>query len=304
MRSGLPLFDRPKPSIETTEKEMEMADTAFQIQYRQETIAGFEQRQSYLRSTVVTEAEIKGNQARFLVADSGAATAVTRGTNGKIPSRTDNLTTATATLVEWHDKPVKTGFNIFASQGDGKRIMQDTTVGVMNRKIDSDIITTLATATQYAGLTALPASFSTIAYALALLGNNDIDTEDVDNLFFIMTPSFYSYIIQAPEWASRDFVDMQPLVGPMKRYTRFAGFNCIVNGNLTNKGTSSEICYAYHRSAIGHAANTEEMVVEVGYDKEDDYSYARTTMYMGSALLQNAGVVKIRHDGSAFAATA
>jgi hypothetical protein len=216
MRSGLPLFDRPKPSIETTEKEMEMADTAFQIQYRQETIAGFEQRQSYLRSTVVTEAEIKGNQARFLVADSGAATAVTRGTNGKIPSRTDNLTTATATLVEWHDKPVKTGFNIFASQGDGKRIMQDTTVGVMNRKIDSDIITTLATATQYAGLTALPASFSTIAYALALLGNNDIDTEDVDNLFFIMTPSFYSYIIQAPEWSSRDFVDMQPLVGPMR----------------------------------------------------------------------------------------
>jgi hypothetical protein len=281
-----------------------MADSAFQIQYRQEAIAGFEQGQSYLRSTVVTEAEIKGNQARFLVADSGGATAVTRGINGNIPSRADNLTTSTATLVEWHDKPKKTGFNIFASQGDGKRIMQDTTMKVMNRKIDSDIITCLATATQFAGTTALPASVSTFAYALALLGNNDIDTEDISNLFFVITPGFYSYIIQAPEWSSRDYVDVQPLVGPMRRYTRFCGFNVIVNGNLPNKGTSSEVCFAYHRNAIGHAANTNEMVAKVGYDEEDDYSWARTTLFMGSALLQNAGVVKIRHDGSAFAATA
>jgi hypothetical protein len=174
----------------------------------------------------------------------------------------------------------------------------------MNRKIDSDIITTLATATQFAGLTALPATFATFGYALALLGNNDVDTEDIDNLFFVMTPSFYAYIIQVPEWSSRDFVDVQPLVGPMRRYTRFAGFNCLVNGNLPSKGTASEVCFAYHRSAIGHAANTGEMQVEVGYEKEDDYSWARTTMYMGGALLQNAGVVKIRHDGSAFAATA
>ena len=35
-----------------------MADTAFQTQYRQEFIAGFEQRQSLLRDTVTTEAVI------------------------------------------------------------------------------------------------------------------------------------------------------------------------------------------------------------------------------------------------------
>jgi len=281
-----------------------MADTAFQIQYRNETIAGFEQGQSYLRSTVTTEAVIKGNQARFLVADTGGATAVTRGVNGMIPSRTDNLTTATATLVEWHDKPRKTGFNIFASQGDGKRIMQDGTIKVMNRKIDSDIITTLATATQFAGVTALPASLSTFAFCRALLGNNDVDTTDIDNMFFVMSPAFEAYMMQTPEWSSRDYVDLRVMNGPVLRFLRFGGFNCIVNGNIPSKGTTSEVCFAYHRSAIGHAANTGEMTSEVGYDREDDYSWARTSMYMGGALLQNAGVVKVRHDGSAFAATA
>ena len=48
-----------------------MAETAFQIQYRQEFIAGFEQRQSLLRSHTTTEAVIKGNQATVLVAPDG-----------------------------------------------------------------------------------------------------------------------------------------------------------------------------------------------------------------------------------------
>ena len=40
----------------------------------------------------------------------------------------------------------------------------------------------------------------------------------------------------------------------------------------------------------------------VGYDEEQDYSFARASAYMGSKLLQNTGVVIINHDGSAFAA--
>jgi len=82
-----------------------MADTAFQRQYRQEFIAGFEKRQSLVRHTVITETEIRGNEAVFLVADSGGATAVTRGVNGDIPTRPDNLNQFTATLQEWHDVP-------------------------------------------------------------------------------------------------------------------------------------------------------------------------------------------------------
>jgi hypothetical protein len=45
-----------------------MADSAFQIQYRQEFIAQFEQGASWLRTICTTEAVVKGNQAMFLVA--------------------------------------------------------------------------------------------------------------------------------------------------------------------------------------------------------------------------------------------
>lgn len=79
-----------------------MAESAFQQQYRQELVATFEEGTSWLRQTTVTEAVIKGNQATFLVAGSGDASAVTRGINGLIPARADDMTQLTATLTEWH----------------------------------------------------------------------------------------------------------------------------------------------------------------------------------------------------------
>ena len=96
-----------------------MADTAFQEMFLQEVIMGFEKAEALSRKTVTVETEINGNQATFLVADSGGATAVTRGVNGDIPTRPDNLNQFTATLVEWHDVPERTNFrNMFYSRPD------------------------------------------------------------------------------------------------------------------------------------------------------------------------------------------
>jgi hypothetical protein len=83
---------------------------------------------------------------------------------------------------------------------------------------------------------------------------------------------------------------------------RWAGVNFIVHPNLPGKGTSAEKCYLYHKSAIGHAVNTAGIQSPVGYDEEQDYSWARCSVYMGSKLLQNAGVFVMNHNGSAFAA--
>lgn len=275
-----------------------MADTAFQTQYRDEFIAGFEQRQSLVRQTVTTEAEVKGNQAVFLVADSGAATAVTRGVNGLIPARPDNLSQLTATLAEWHDLVRRTSFNLYASQGDGRRIMQMTTMGVLNRKIDQDIIAELANATLTTGAAAT-GSLALAMYAKTILGNNDV--EDDGGISALITPAFEAYLMQTKEFASADYVNSKPFEGKQRMFT-WAGVNWIVHPNLPGKGTAAETVFMYHRNAIGHACDTTNVQTAVGYDEEQDYSFARATAFMGTKILQNSGIVKITHDGSAFAA--
>lgn len=282
-----------------------MADTAFQTQYRQEFIASFEQRQSLLRSTVTTEAVIKGNQAVFLVAGSGGATAVNRGTNGLIPARADDNTQNTATLQEWHDLVRKTGFNIFASQGNQRAMMQDTTMAVVNRKIDDQIITTLNTGTVAIGSSITIPSVSVFQNAVVKLSNASVPWDS--NITLVCAPAFLAYLEQAPEFANAQYIDARPYAGNTASWRdapmgyRWRNSLIISHPNLPGKGTSSEKSFMFHKNSVGHAADTSGMSCPVGYDDEQDYSWSRCTMYMGCVLLQNAGVVVITADGSAYA---
>jgi hypothetical protein len=279
-----------------------MPATAFQIQYRQEFISAFEQRQSLLSASVTREAVVKGNQATFLVAGSGSATAVTRGVNGLIPARNDDLNQYTATLVEWHDLVQRTGFNLFASQGDGRRIMQETTMGVINRKMDQDILTELANGTQDAGAAAT-LSLSKVMHAVAILGNADVPVTEEDKMFGVISPAGYAYLMQTKEFASADYVEVKPFSGPIRQFRRWAGINWIMHPNLSGAGGAAELCYIYHRDAIGQAVNVGEIDMKVGVDEEQNYSWARCSVFMGAKILQNTGIVKITHDGSGYAAT-
>ncbi len=276
-----------------------MADTAFQTQYRQELVAAFEEGMSWLRQTTVTESVIKGNQAVFLVGGSGGATAVTRGVNGLIPARADDLTQNTCTLVEWHDLVRKTRWNIFASQGDQRRLMQDTCRKVLNRRLDADCVAQLDTATATLGA-ASTFSLSVAAKAMTTLGENEVPVEEVDNMWAVGTPAVRGYIMQLPEATKIDYVEMKMLAGPARRVMRWAGFNWIFHPNLTGVGTSSEKCYFYHRDAVGSAFDSGEgMNTAVGYDEEQDYSYARCSSFTGAKLLQQTGIVQFLHDASA-----
>lgn len=281
------------------------ADTAFQTQYRQEFIAGFEQHVSLLRDTVTTEAEIKGNTCVFLVADSGNAEATTRGVNGLIPARADNLTQNSCVLSEWHDLVRKTGFNVFASQGNQRAIMQMTSMGVINRKIDSQIITELNTGTVTIGSTSTIMTVSVFQNATVKLQNASVPWDS--RITFLCCPATLAYLEQAPEFTNAQYVDMRPYAGQEANWRdkpmayRWKNALIVSHPNLPGKGTTSEKNFMYHQSAIGHAADVAGLQTPVGYNPEQDYSWARATMYMGAKLLQNSGVVVITTDGSAYA---
>ena len=276
--------------------------TAFVTQYREEHIAAFEQNYSLLRATCVTHAQIKGNSAVFLVSGSGGASAVTRGSNGLIPYGNVANTPYTCTLLEKHAPFEQTGFNIFATQGDQKRIMQMSSVAVLNRDIDQTIIDQLDTATQDTG-TGVTASVALVAKSKTILGNAEVDLTDEENLFGVITPSFEAYLMQTPEFANSQYVDVKIFASKTRRMRRWFGINWMIHPNLTGVGSAAEKCYLYHRNAIGHAANSKEMQVEVDYDRKQDLSWSRATLFHGAKLLQNTGIVQMIHDGSAYVAS-
>ena len=175
--------------------------------------------------------------------------------------------------------------------------MQESTRKVLNRRIDADIVAKLDTATNNLG-GATTFALSIVAKAATTLGENEIPTEDEDNMWAVMTPAVRGYLIQIPEFNNSQYVDVKPLMGPMLRVKRWAGFNWIFHPNLTGVGTASEKCYFYHRDAIGSAFDTDSMRTAFGYDEEQDYWFSRATAFTGALALQQSGIVQFLHDAS------
>jgi hypothetical protein len=203
----------------------------------------------------------------------------------------------------------RTGFNLFASQGDGRRIMQETSMKVINRTIDLDILSAMASSTNNTGA-AQAATLSLVLRARTKLANQQVPVDEIDEMHFVITPGFMGYLLQIKEFVNVQWVDAKPLTQPnlptgaskaAKRMMRWGGFNWIETPLITGNSTNDELCYAYHRSAIGHAVNSGEITAMADYHKRQDYSWARTSVFMGSKLLQTKGIVQVPHDGSALA---
>lgn len=277
-----------------------MTSSTPQIQFRNEFIASFERNQSLLRETVTTEAVIKGHQATFLVAGSGGATASTRGSNGLIPSRQDSTTQATATLVERHDLVKYTDFDIFTAQGDQRRIMQESSMAVINRTIDDIIISELGNATNVSS-SASAVTYGLITSTLATLYQNDVPNDG--NIYALITPAFYARMLQITEFGSADFVNMKPVIEGTptagSRVPSWLNTKWIMHTGLPGMGTSSETCFFYHKSAIGHAVDKNGINLAMGRDDEQAYQFVRNTIHHGAKLLQNNGVYKFLHNATA-----
>jgi hypothetical protein len=287
-----------------------MAGAAPQVQYRQEFIAGFIQRQSLLRDVVTHESVIKGNQATFLVASS-SGTAVTRGVNGLIPTRDNSNTQVTATLAEKHDLIEMTGFNIFQSQSDQRAIMQMNTMSVINRDIDNVILAELANATLDTGAAAT-ASLTMVSKAKAQLQNNGVPFDG--QIYACVSAAFMEYLMQIPSFASADYVNVKPFVSfpglnasnekaMGQGWYEWNGVKWIVSSLISGAGTAAEECYMFHRNAIGHAVDRGGIDSAIGYEDKQQISWARASVFHGAKILQNTGIVNMNHDGSAFVAT-
>lgn len=287
-----------------------MPGAAPQIQYRNEFVMAFTQRQTLLRDTTTREAVVKGNQATFLIASS-TNTAVTRGVNGRIPYQDNDNAQVTVTIKEKHVPVEMTSFNIFQSQADQRAIMQMNTMTGINRDIDQVILAELANGTLDTGAAAT-ASLLMINKAVATLMNNGCPWDG--NVYAVISASFLMYLMSIPSFASADYVMAKPFVNipglnasdPKKAgqsWWDWMGVKWIVNSLVSGAGTASEKCFMYHKNAIGHAANVSDIACPIGYDEKEDLSWSRCTLYHEAKLLQNSGVVQMLHDGSAHVAT-
>lgn len=278
-----------------------MADTAYRVMYRDEWIRAYERDKSTLRETTTRASSIKGRQAVFLVASSGSE-ATGRGNNGLIQASTADLTQTTLTLAEAHSLKQLTGFNVKTGQSNQREIMQAMTRTEINRHIDNIIIDVLETATVTPSATASIMTKQLVTKATTLLWEAQVPNDN--QVFGLLTPAAWGHLSDIPEFSNSQWIgttilpDGAPTMG--LRMKPWLGVNWMMHTGLPGIGTSTAECFIYHRSALGYGNAGADIMADADYDSEQDYSWARATVYDGAIKLQNAGMVLINHDDSQY----
>lgn len=262
--------------------------------YGKEFVSAYEQKQSHLRGTVTTEGDVKGNNFVFII-EGVADTAVSRGANGLIPYASDDQTSATCTLAEYHHLARKNNFNIYSSSVPQRTSMQRRGIVSLNTKTDDIILTQLATTTYSAngGSTIAGMTIAGLLEACAILDENKVP--DDGERYGLLTPMAWAHAMKINQFSSADWVPDRPFM----KYTQWRLWNGVKwcrHPNLPGVGGATASCFVYHKAAVGHGLNMGEMVTKVGTNEEQDYSWARTSAYQGAKMLQTAGVVKMVHN--------
>lgn len=268
--------------------------------YREEFIASFEQRTSYLRDTVSTEGLVKGESATFLLV--GKADLMRqRGVDGLIPNVNEIDTQIKIGLKEMHHKTQQTSFDIFQAHGDRRRLMQERGMIAVNKEIDDTIINSLNSATTSYPLTLVGPATTIVAGTAAMSLNrlvdimSDLHEKEIENdgmLTFVWTPKAYAAIQLLPQFTSADYVDEKPLVNGQRPF-RFLGARHLIHNRLPGAGTNAATCFVYHKNSVGHITDTGGIKTDIGYNGEHDYSYARHSVWHGAGVLRQEGVMKI-----------
>lgn len=283
-----------------------MAVQAAITMYKQEMIAQFERRRSLLSMAPMKESMANGLNVVWLINGSGGDTAVTRGQNGLIPYGQTSNTQITATLVEKHAAKRITGFDVFASQGNQRQALQDASYAIIRRNMDDTILAELGNATQDYGTASTPLDLDTILGAQAALGYANVPTDEIENMYCVISPGAFVYLKKTTEFSSGDYVDVKPYnsnTGSVGSVFRWSGLNFVVSNAIVGSQTNSELLYMFHRGALGYATNTGEEQIKADYNEEQDYSWSRATIYHAAKILQDSGIIKITHDGSGFVTT-
>lgn len=281
-----------------------MAETAYQAIYRREWINGFERDQALLKGFVTTETLPMDNGARtaYFITITSSREAVTRGANGLIPASADDKSQPSVTLNEYHDLPQMTRYNIFAGQSNQREAMQVTSRYVINRHIDDLIVAALNTGTVVANATASLITKSIVNKATTFLWNAKVKNDGM--VYGALTPSAWAALSDLPDFANNLYVETKPLVQGAPSSTgavevkKWMGVNWVMHTGLPGAGTSAAKCFIWHKSAVGYAYN--DLQALAGYNEEQDYSWARTSVYDGAVKIQNSGIVVINHDDSIY----
>jgi hypothetical protein len=295
----------------------------FVVEYLSDVVLSFQRFGPALADTVQRKDGVIGKTAEFYKVGQGEATSKTR--HGYVPPMNISQTPITVTLEDFYAGDYLDKLDEPKTKTNQRLIKARAGVHALGRKVDSQILTALATTTQAAQTWVFTSSGTILQSYLetitALQNNNAFQKGEV---YMILNPKAFNALATVPQFASADWVDAggrrfvqgtSQLDGlPMNKWKDWDG---VMVSSFTGlpSGTTG---YMWNRNAVGYATQQldSNLAQATGFTVDDTGMIGADVTWIGdraawfinhwmsggSTMIDDPGVLKIA--GSAAIPTA
>jgi hypothetical protein len=278
-----------------------MADTQNEIYaqaYSKNIMQLAQQKYSKLLNTVYVKPNVRGKT--FFQDQIGAWNMEVKGSrNTQTPNNDPSLGRRMGIMVDYHDNRLLDRGDELKTISDPKSAYTVAAAQSLGRKID-DVIITAALGTAYSGETGatsvtnsnivlVTAASPTIARIIAVKNAMDLQDVEMEDRYFVCTPTFLNNLLDVTEATSADYTSVKALI--RGEVDTWMGFNWIQSTRLAAISASTLVGIAYQKFGVCMAMADQPLVRT---DERTDLSYSWQVYYelnVGATRLEENRVV-------------
>jgi hypothetical protein len=279
---------------------------AFIRQYEAEVHEAYQRMGSKLRNTVRQKNGITGESTTFQKVGKGEASQKTR--HGDVPVMNVDHTPVLCPLNDWYagdfvDKLDELKFTI-----DERKVISNAGAFALGRKTDTMILEDgLSNGTNQVAATvqddrttgaSTGMNVGKVLEAITALGNRDVTMED-GGLTLVVGWNQWTELMSFDQFSRAEYVGPDDLPWKGKGFSAkfWNGLMVFPHSGLPVTAGDIRSCFAYHRTAIGHATGAE-VSVDITWQGTKAAHFINNSMSQGSCLIDDDGVQEILCDES------
>lgn len=262
---------------------------SFIAQYTNEVKLAFQQESSKLLDVVRVHRDVTGSTYNFHKL--GVATATTKARGALIAANGPTHSIVPVTLVDTYAGDYIDSLDELKTNANFRQDYVKSFASALARKIDSQIITALNSATTTTTTTAGGLTFPKLLEALTYMAKNNVDASD---RVIAISAQQMSDALAITQLTSTDYVSVQNIL--QAGVGTALGFNWVLIGDSADvslpKATVNRTCFAFNKKAIGVAIG-QDIKTEVNYIPDRMATFLGASVSVGAVLIEDLGVVKV-----------
>ncbi|WP_421876591.1 phage capsid protein [Pacificispira sp.] len=265
-------------------------DNTFITQWTAEVHHNFQQLNSNLRGAVRTVNNVVGEAYKFPVIGTGSATK-NKARHADLQPMDVSHSIKTATLSNWHGVEWIDDLDQFKTNADYRREYLTTVTGAINRGLEEEIVTAMATTTNSATAGAMDTDL--VAELHKELTKNKVPMGD---RYLIIHYGALEDMLNDAKIASNDYLSKEAFTTGFVKGVM--GFNVILmeDADLLPVDTASKhTCFAFHKSALGLAIG-KDISLRVDYRSDKDLWQVMGKLSAGAVAVDPAGIISVEVD--------